>query len=143
MGLNKTDKTPCGFCFVEYHRRSDARGAMRYINGTRLDDRLIRTDWDPGFLPGRQYGRGKSGGQVRDDFRCDYDEGRGGLGGQMKESMDRILDRKPDLTSVGGSRIRRDSDKALRRDTPSAAKDEGDEPDPKRMKRESDGEEED
>lgn len=38
---------------------------MRYINGTRLDDRIIRTDWDAGFKEGRQYGRGRSGGQVR------------------------------------------------------------------------------
>lgn len=37
---------------------------MRYINGTRLDDRIIRTDWDAGFIEGRQYGRGKTGGQV-------------------------------------------------------------------------------
>lgn len=37
---------------------------MRYINGTRLDDRIIRTDWDAGFVEGRQYGRGKTGGQV-------------------------------------------------------------------------------
>lgn len=37
---------------------------MRYINGTRLDDRIIRTDWDVGFREGRQYGRGKTGGQV-------------------------------------------------------------------------------
>ena len=36
----------------------------RYINGTRLDDRIIRTDWDAGFVEGRQYGRGKGGGQV-------------------------------------------------------------------------------
>lgn len=37
---------------------------MRYVNGTRLDDRIIRTDWDAGFVDGRQFGRGKSGGQV-------------------------------------------------------------------------------
>lgn len=37
---------------------------MRYVNGTRLDDRIIRTDWDAGFIEGRQYGRGKHGGQV-------------------------------------------------------------------------------
>ena len=29
---------------------------------------------------GRQYGRGKSGGQVRDEYREDYDTGRGGWG---------------------------------------------------------------
>ena len=38
---------------------------MKYINGTRLDDRIIRTDWDAGFIEGRQFGRGKSGGQVK------------------------------------------------------------------------------
>ncbi|XP_062587641.1 nuclear cap-binding protein subunit 2-like, partial [Saccostrea cucullata] len=64
MGLDKVKKTPCGFCFVEYYTREDAENAMRYINGTRLDDRIIRTDWDHGFKEGRQYGRGKSGGQV-------------------------------------------------------------------------------
>lgn len=37
---------------------------MRYVNGTRLDDRVIRTDWDAGFKEGRQFGRGKAGGQV-------------------------------------------------------------------------------
>ena len=37
---------------------------MRYVSGTKLDDRIIRTDWDIGFVEGRQYGRGKSGGQV-------------------------------------------------------------------------------
>ena len=38
------------------------------MNGTRLDDRIIRTDWDAGFVEGRQYGRGKTGGQVRDEY---------------------------------------------------------------------------
>lgn len=55
-----------GFCFVEYYTRQDAEHAMRYINQTRLDDRIIRTDWDAGFIDGRQFGRGRSGGQVRD-----------------------------------------------------------------------------
>jgi nuclear cap-binding protein subunit 2 len=64
MGLDRNKKTPCGFCFVEYYTRLDAENAMRYINSTRLDDRVIRTDWDAGFIEGRQYGRGKSGGQV-------------------------------------------------------------------------------
>ena len=53
---------------------------MKYVGGTKLDERVIRTDLDPGFEEGRQYGRGKSGGQVRDEYRDDYDEGRGGLG---------------------------------------------------------------
>lgn len=37
----------------------------RYINGTMLDDRPIRVDFDWGFVEGRQFGRGRSGGQVR------------------------------------------------------------------------------
>lgn len=48
-----------------YYQRQDAENCMRYINGTKLDDRIIRTDWDAGFVEGRQYGRGKTGGQVR------------------------------------------------------------------------------
>ncbi|KAL7038576.1 hypothetical protein ACKWTF_009610 [Chironomus riparius] len=80
MGLDKFRKTPCGFCFVEYYLRSDAEASMRYVNGTRLDDRIVRVDWDAGFIEGRQYGRGKSGGQVRDEYRTDYDSGRGGYG---------------------------------------------------------------
>jgi nuclear cap-binding protein subunit 2 len=74
---------------------------MKYIGGTKLDERIIRTDLDPGFQEGRQYGyvspyegqgmgdladvtagcrRGKSGGQVRDEYRDEYDPGRGGYG---------------------------------------------------------------
>ncbi|OMJ09088.1 Nuclear cap-binding protein subunit 2 [Smittium culicis] len=53
---------------------------MKFVNGTKLDGRLIRTDLDPGFKEGRQFGRGRSGGQVRDEYRQEYDEGRGGYG---------------------------------------------------------------
>jgi len=87
MGLDKQKKTPCGFCFLEYYTRKDAEDCMRYINGTRLDDRIIRTDWDAGFKEGRQYGRGKSGGQVRDEYRTDYDIGRGGYGKIVNQRM--------------------------------------------------------
>lgn len=38
---------------------------MKYLgNGCKVDDRLIRTDLDPGFRDGRQFGRGRHGGQV-------------------------------------------------------------------------------
>ncbi|XP_065888042.1 nuclear cap-binding protein subunit 2-like [Dysidea avara] len=80
MGLDRHNHTPCGFCFVEYYKRADAQKAMCYINRTKLDDRIIRTDWDAGFVEGRQFGRGRTGGQVRDEYRADYDEGRGGYG---------------------------------------------------------------
>ncbi|RXM99662.1 Nuclear cap-binding protein subunit 2 [Acipenser ruthenus] len=78
MGLDKVKKTA-------YYTRADSEHAMRFINGTRLDDRIIRTDWDAGFKEGRQYGRGKSGGQVRDEYRQDYDPARGGYGKIIKK----------------------------------------------------------
>ncbi|RKP08645.1 hypothetical protein THASP1DRAFT_15387 [Thamnocephalis sphaerospora] len=80
MGLDRVKKTPCGFCFVEYYTHEDAVDCMKYVNGTRVDERVIRTDLDPGFREGRQYGRGKSGGQVRDEYRQEFDPGRGGWG---------------------------------------------------------------
>eukprot|EP00967_Tisochrysis_lutea_P099601 scaffold148028_cov18-Tisochrysis_lutea.AAC.1 len=48
--------------------RAEAAAAVRYLNGTVLDDRAIRVDYDWGFVEGRQWGRGKSGGQVRQDL---------------------------------------------------------------------------
>ena len=68
--------------------RDDAENALRYINGTRLDDRIIRTDWDAGFIEGRQFGRGKSGGQVRDEYRTDFDAGRGGYGQIVQQKLE-------------------------------------------------------
>ena len=85
MGLDKNKKTPCGFCFVEYYFHDGAENAVRYVNGTRLDDRIVRSDWDAGFEEGRQYGRGRSGGQVRDEYRTDFDHGRGGYGKLYQE----------------------------------------------------------
>lgn len=64
MGLDKVKRTPCGFCFVEYYTREDAADAVKYINGAQLDERPIRVDFDWGFQEGRQYGRGRGGGQV-------------------------------------------------------------------------------
>ena len=63
---------------------------MRFVSGTKLDERVIRCDLDPGFRDGRQYGRGKSGGQVRDEYRQEYDAGRGGWGhNRMREQEER------------------------------------------------------
>lgn len=56
MGLDRYQKTPCGFCFVEYYSHQDALDCMKYIGGTKLDERIIRTDLDEGFSEGRQYG---------------------------------------------------------------------------------------
>jgi nuclear cap-binding protein subunit 2 len=64
MGINKQTHQQCGFCFVEYFTHEDACDARRFLNGTKLDDRIIRIDLDWGFTEGRQYGRGQLGGQV-------------------------------------------------------------------------------
>lgn len=50
--------------FCRYYSRDDAEDAVKYISGTILDDRPIRVDFDWGFQEGRQWGRGRSGGQV-------------------------------------------------------------------------------
>ncbi|KAI0308930.1 hypothetical protein OF83DRAFT_1180214 [Amylostereum chailletii] len=86
MGLDRHTRTPCGFCFVEYYTHAEALASMRYISGTKLDERIIRCDLDLGYREGRQFGRGKSGGQVRDEHRADYDPGRGGWGAQAQRA---------------------------------------------------------
>ncbi|XP_021753498.1 nuclear cap-binding protein subunit 2-like [Chenopodium quinoa] len=88
MGLDKNSKTPCGFCFVLYYSREDTEDAVKYISGTILDDRPIRVDFDWGFQEGRQWGRGRSGGQVRDEYRTDYDPGRGGYGKLVQRELE-------------------------------------------------------
>ncbi|DBA86211.1 hypothetical protein WJX77_005555 [Trebouxia sp. C0004] len=88
MGLDATKKTPCGFCFVSYFTRKDAEAAVKYINSSMMDGRSIRVDHDWGFVEGRQFGRGRSGGQVRDEHRTDYDQGRGGYGQLMWQEIE-------------------------------------------------------
>lgn len=97
----------CTYKLFRYYLRNDAEDAIRFINGTRLDDRIVRTDWDAGFIEGRQYGRGKTGGQVRiflhiksivyqhiqlvyqvrDEYRTDFDGGRGGWGKMIQQKV--------------------------------------------------------
>ncbi|SAM85205.1 probable nuclear cap binding protein subunit 2 [Ustilago bromivora] len=90
MGLDRYAKTPCGFAFVEFYTHAEAVDCMRYVSGTKLDERVIRCDLDPGYKEGRQYGRGRSGGQVRDEYRQEYDAGRGGWGhNRLKEEEER------------------------------------------------------
>jgi nuclear cap-binding protein subunit 2 len=101
---------------------------MKYINGTKLDERIIRCDLDTGYKDGRQFGRGRSGGQVclnldfwlaaddhlrqvRDEHRQDYDAGRGGWGAQAQFQMKAQREREavyadakdvPGAVAVGG-----------------------------------------
>jgi RNA recognition motif-containing protein len=80
MGLHREKKTPCGFAFVEYFTRRACKDAEELLNGKTLENRVVKFELDPGFKEGRQFGRGRGGGQVRDDFREEDDPERGGLG---------------------------------------------------------------
>ncbi|KAJ3444675.1 nuclear cap-binding protein subunit 2 [Anaeramoeba flamelloides] len=91
MGLNRNNKSPCGFCFVEYYTHENAVKCVNWLNKIRLDDRIISIDLDTGFIEGRQFGRGKAGGQVRDEFRTYYDPGRGGY----NTNKDQPLNKSP------------------------------------------------
>ena len=78
MGQNNKTNTPCGFCFVEYATNRHALESVAVLSGTTLDDRVIRVELDFGYMNGRHFGRGQSGGQVRDD-RIAFDPGRSWL----------------------------------------------------------------
>ncbi|CAN0471171.1 unnamed protein product, partial [Discosporangium mesarthrocarpum] len=67
----------------------DARTALLALDGTSLDDRIMKVGIDPGFKQGRQFGRGNSGGQVRDEVRLTNDPSRGGMGGAALAEAER------------------------------------------------------
>ncbi|KAJ8522867.1 hypothetical protein ONZ45_g570 [Pleurotus djamor] len=91
----------------EYYTHAEAMSSMRYVSGTKLDERIIRCDLDLGYKEGRQFGRGKSGGQVRDEHRQDYDPGRGGWGAQaQRQEIERrreVEERYADAQDVPGA----------------------------------------
>jgi len=98
MGLNSREKTPCGFAFVEYLESQHALDSVGLISGTILDDRQIRVELDFGYKVGRHFGRGKSGGQVRDDRQGAVDPGRVWA---KNSSMDNRLSRPLSTTRHG------------------------------------------
>jgi len=100
MGLNKFKKSPCGFCFIEYFTHEQAAQAVNLLNKTTFDDRVVRVDWDAGYNEGRQFGRGESGDQWRDDFRADNDPARGGEG----RNLLRRIEGQPDKQVYVGKR---------------------------------------
>jgi len=112
MGINRETRQPCGFAFVIFMERFPTLVAVATLNATKLDDRIIKVELDKGFHEGKQYGRGSSGGQVRDDLRGDYDEGRGGYGvaaqaaleGGQSEQQLLLLSSPPPYASRGGWR---------------------------------------
>ncbi|KAI8842951.1 hypothetical protein BC829DRAFT_401463 [Chytridium lagenaria] len=99
MGIDRQRKTPCGFCFVEYYNHEDALDCLKFVDKTKLDDRIIRTDLDPGYEADRQYGRGR----VRDEHRQEYDSGRGGWGPQRMRELEMREEHQRDVyTSLAG-----------------------------------------
>ena len=93
MGMDRYQKTPCGFAFVEYSTRADALDAVAFLSGSKLDGKVIRVELDAGFKPGRQYGRGASGGQVRDDRRGTVDPKRRSSKGRASAGEDSMANR--------------------------------------------------
>lgn len=82
-----------------YYSNADALAALRYISQSKLDERIIRADLDPGYKEGRQYGRGKTGGQVRDEYREDFDSGRGGWGHMKLRELQQQMEEERERTS--------------------------------------------
>ncbi|KAI0978731.1 hypothetical protein GJ496_008866 [Pomphorhynchus laevis] len=72
MGQDKLTKSPCEFCFVEYYTRDHAENAMRCISGTKLDDRVIITQWAIQYKNGKELCRGRSTTQIHERYRKFY-----------------------------------------------------------------------
>mmetsp|Transcript_18125 Transcript_18125/g.43197 ORF Transcript_18125/g.43197 Transcript_18125/m.43197 type:complete len:150 (-) Transcript_18125:460-909(-) len=76
MGIHRYNLTPCGFCFIEFYYFSDSYLSLLFLSGFKLDGRLLRIDLDEGFVDGRQYGRGKRGGQIGDELKRKSKKGK-------------------------------------------------------------------
>ena len=94
MGLNSLTKQPCGFAFLAFATPQQAHTTRAVLHALAVDERTVGIDMDQRFKPGREWGRGKSGGQIRDEVRQGWDAGRGGWGArerrqqQMREMKD-------------------------------------------------------
>ena len=76
MGLNRNTYSPCGFAFIEYLDKESALVARKTLMGAILDGKEIRVDIDIGYEKDREFGRGRSGCQRRDEMRRSYDPER-------------------------------------------------------------------
>ena len=70
MGVNRQTKSPCGFAFVEFESIQYARDAVLMHSGRVLDQLGVKVELDPGWKPGREFGRGEKGGQLRDEMKA-------------------------------------------------------------------------
>ncbi|KAK6198823.1 uncharacterized protein RJT21DRAFT_676 [Scheffersomyces amazonensis] len=83
MGLDRNKLTPCGFCFVIYKTKDGSLNAMKFLSKTVLDGQSLAIDLDPGFIEGRQFGRGIFGGQASQEAAAAGENGgRGGYRGR-------------------------------------------------------------
>jgi len=117
MGLNRKNKKPCGFSFVEYATHEQAMAAFYIIKGAKLDGKKIQVDLDAGFQEMRQYGRGPDGGQWRDNLRPKFptDPHRGGGGGGVLVGTNDPSNR---LLYIGKRDIERDEGDARKKKRP-------------------------
>ncbi len=118
MGLNRETKGHCGFGFVEYYTHEHAVACLKYISGTNCDENIIRCELDAGFKPGRQYGRGQSGGQVRDERRGGISNLKYGVSaGQRKQKDSRKGGISSRLGDKSGNSSNKGGEKKVKRDT--------------------------
>ena len=87
MGLNSLTKQPCGFAFVAFATAQQAQTTRAVLHTLAVDERTVGIDMDQTFKPGREWGRGKSGGQIRDEVRQGWDKGRGGWGARERRQQ--------------------------------------------------------
>ena len=66
-GINRIDLSQCGVCFVEFYHSKTTVMCLKK-NGLKLKNRFLRIDLDEGFYEGRQFGRGKKGGQLLEEI---------------------------------------------------------------------------
>ena len=86
-GLNSLTKQPCGFAFVAFDTAQQAHTTRAVLHTLAVDERTVGIDMDQRFKPGREWGRGKSGGQIRDEVRQGWDKGRGGWGARERRQQ--------------------------------------------------------
>jgi len=67
-GINRIDLSQCGFCFIEFSNIKTPIICFINKNGLTLNKRRLRIDLDQGFIEGRQFGRGRKGGQLLEDL---------------------------------------------------------------------------
>lgn len=76
MGINNLGER-CGSCFVIFETHRGALRALECLSRKKLDNQVIRMDIDPGYIEGKEKGRGQDGDQKRDNFRSrDVDKSR-------------------------------------------------------------------